>query len=76
MLAIGNRELDAAPELGRTVLCWLCGKRHLVKYGNERLPDGTSRPTKALAFFRCGRRSYLCGIRGKEVRPRENKLAE
>ena len=76
MLAIGNKELDAAPELGETVLCWLCGKQHPVEHGEEVLRDGTRRPTTMLAFFRCGEKSYLCGIRGKEVRPRENKLAE
>ena len=67
MIAIGNEELAAAPALGKTIKCRICGKRHKVEYGNEILPDGTKKPSKALAFYRCGGSCYLAGISGKEI---------
>lgn len=58
MIAIGNEEIDKLPPLGKTVKCWICGKRHKVK------------SVSTLAFFYCGKSTYLCGINGKEWRPK------
>ncbi len=69
ILAISNPELKALPELKGFVRCWVCGKRHRVRYGHRRLNDGTLEPSDTLAFMKCGGKSYLCGIKGKEWRP-------
>ena len=68
MIAVGNEELNAAPELGETIRCLICGEIHEVEYGSLVQPDGTKAPTKMLAFFSCGGKSYLCGIDGKDIR--------
>ena len=70
MLASGNDELERLPFLDSTVECWRCGKRHPVLYGKKVLPDGTRKPSKRLACFHCAGKSYLCGINGKEWRPK------
>lgn len=57
-IAIGNDELGE--ELGETVDCWVCGARHPVEQSEP----------PVLSFFRCGDKLYLCGIKGKEWRPR------
>ena len=67
-LAVGNDELENMPKLDKTIKCWMCGKRHKVKYGDEILSDGTKKPSKLLAFFNCGKNAYLAGINGKEWR--------
>jgi hypothetical protein len=72
MFAVGNEELNAAPELGETIKCLICGEVHEVEYGDLVKPDGTKAPTKMLAFFSCGDKSYLCGIDGKDIRRRGN----
>ena len=69
-LAVGADELET--ELKETVSCWICGETHPVEYGERVLEDGTKVPSKMLAFFRCGGECYLCGINGKELRPRTN----
>ena len=70
MLVIGNDELDRSTPLGNTIQCWICGKRHRVKYGQKKNPDtGELEDSKLLAFFNCGGKSYLCGINGREIRP-------
>ena len=66
-LAVGNDELGG--ELGKTVKCWICGKRHRVSYGEKVNADGSKEPSKTLAFFKCRGKTYLCGIDGKEWRP-------
>ena len=68
MLAIGNDEIEKAPKLGNFILCSICGKRHKVEYGEEVLPDGTKKPSKLLAFYKCGEKNYLAGINGKDIR--------
>jgi len=65
MLAIGNEELG--DPLGSEIKCKRCGQMHPVEYGDEVLPDGTKRKSDLLAFYRCGRNSYLCGINGREL---------
>jgi len=54
--SIGNNEIEKLPPLGDTIVCWVCGEEHKVESGK-------------LAFFKCGDKSYLCGIDGKEWRP-------
>lgn len=68
MLAVGNDEL--VNDLGPTVKCWICGKMHRVRYGDLILPDGTKKPSTLFAYFNCRGKSYMCGINGKEVRPK------
>jgi phage terminase large subunit GpA-like protein len=70
MLAIGNEELDKYPVMGKSVKCPHCGKRHKVLYGKKVLPDGTTEPSKALAFYKCGDNKYLAGIDGKNIMER------
>lgn len=67
MLAIGYDELKN--DLGKTVLCWICGKRHKVRYGDLIKADGTREKSTLFAYFKCRGKSYMCGINGKECRP-------
>jgi hypothetical protein len=69
-IAIGDEELAKAKPIGKTVKCWICGKRHEVKYGERILEDGTREPTNVLAFYNCSGHTYLCGLKGKEFRPK------
>ena len=62
MLAIGANELHEP--LGDTVECHKCGQKHPIEYGEEVLKDGTMKPSKLLAFYKCGDKSYLAGIDG------------
>ena len=66
MLAIGNNEPKKGP-LGETIKCPHCGENHDVGYSDMVLANGTKQPSKALAFYRCGGVSYLCGIDGREI---------
>jgi hypothetical protein len=70
MFAIGNDELARCGEIGNTIKCHMCGKRHKVKYGEEVLSDGTKVPSKTLAFYKCNGKDYLAGIEGKDIRSR------
>ena len=70
MLAIGNNELAKQPPVKWVVKCWKCGKNHRVRYGVEVMPDGTRRPTNLIAFMKCGKNTYLCGVNGKQWSPR------
>jgi len=68
MFAIGNDEKEKAPELGKIIQCYQCGKRHRIRYGHEVLKDGTKVPSDKLAFYKCGDSDYLAGINGKDIR--------
>jgi len=68
MLALGNEEIEAAPDLGDFILCTMCGKKHKIRYGDKKLPDGSKKPSKLLAFYCCGDKTYLAGINGKDIR--------
>ena len=70
MLAVGNDELDALPNLGDFILCQNCGERHRVEYGDEVQEDGSKIKSNLLAFYKCGGKTYLVGIRGKDIRRR------
>ncbi len=67
MFAIGNNELDEKEPLGDFILCDKCGERHIITYGDEVMPDGTKKPSKLLAFYDCGGKSYLAGINGRRI---------
>jgi hypothetical protein len=67
MYAIGNEELEQLPEIGESVLCPRCGQLHPVQYGERVLPGGNKEPSKTLAFYKCGEKSYLAAINGKSV---------
>ena len=67
MFAVSNAELQAAPGIGKTLKCHMCGKRHKVRYGDKIREDGVRVPSKLLAYYKCGNASYICAIDGKEV---------
>lgn len=70
MIAVGQGELDAAPELKGLIDCPHCGKRHRVKKSIDR--DGHK---GCLDYYVCGSKTYLCGIGGKLLTfPRTKKL--
>ena len=62
MLAIGADELHEP--LSDAVECPQCGQQHSIEYGEEVLKDGTRKPSKLLAFYKCGDKTYLAGING------------
>ncbi len=68
MFAIGNDELENAPELGKSITCHICGKKHKTMYADEVMKNGTKNASRLLAFFKCRGKSYLAGINGKDVR--------
>jgi len=70
MLAIGAEELKEAPNLGETIICHMCGEEHLIEYGQRVFKDGSKVEDKTLAFFKCGEKTYLAGINGKDIRKR------
>lgn len=69
MLAFGNDEIASQPPLGETIACEMCGQDHAVTYGETVDADGTRTPSKLLAFFTCGERTYLAGIKGRRLPP-------
>ena len=66
MFTIGNDELEKLPRIGKTVACKTCGKRHRIKYGNQALSDGSTFKSD-IAFYNCGDKTYLAGVRGKNI---------
>ena len=62
--AINAVEYPGTRQLGDVVECPQCGQKHTVEYGEEVLKDGTKKPSKLLAFYSCGDKSYLAGING------------
>ena len=70
--AFGQDEIDDAPPIGNTIACWMCGKRHRVSTSTGKMQDGSEGRTR-LHFFKCRGVSYMCGIDGKEMRPRGKK---
>lgn len=49
--------------LGDTVKCWRCGEDHPVEPSLEE--EGS-----ILAYMECGGKSFLCGVKGMEWRPK------
>jgi len=76
MLIFSNVELDQMPPLGKTVKCWICGKRHQVYYGKKLQPDGTLAESKVVAFMVCGGQDYLCGINGRKWVPKRHRAGQ
>ena len=72
MFAIGNEELEGAPDLGDTIVCPHCHLRHPVEHGSRVEQDGTLTPCTRLSFYKCGEDTYLCGIRGVSVMNRRD----
>lgn len=68
MLAVGPEDLGE--KVGKSIKCPHCGEEHPIKYGTQEMPDGTWRETKMLAFYTCGEKSYLAGIDGQLLKPR------
>ena len=61
-LAIGNEELgDPIPD---EIVCPHCEGLHTIEYGTQEI-DGKHVPSKLLAFYQCGSKSYLAGINGR-----------
>lgn len=67
MFTIGNDELKEKQDLGETIICPRCGEIHEVEFGEEVLKDGTRVPSDSLAFYKCGKKCYLCGVDGKSI---------
>ena len=65
--SFGNDELVGKPELGKTITCPHCGKVHDIQYRETLLPDETTKPSKALAFYNCGEKVYLVGVNAKNI---------
>lgn len=70
MLAIGNNELGRV--LGESVSCPHCGESHAVENSAPSITykaDGskTAGPAGLLQFYRCGDKSYVCGLQGRAV---------
>jgi len=66
-VAIGNDELGES-DVGETLKCKRCGKKHKVEYGEEILKDGTRIPSKLLGFIKCRGKAYLVAINGKLIK--------
>ena len=71
--AMGNDELAKMPALKDEVLCIRCGKMHKVQFPKEILKDGTKVESKTLAFVECRGKSFLVGIKGKDITLRFRK---
>jgi hypothetical protein len=67
MFTIGSDELKRYPELGETVNCPHCGGTHPVRFAREEIDPGIWKETETLAFYNCGERSFLCGLKGKDI---------
>jgi len=51
LFAIGNEELSGCPKIGKTILCEICSKRYRLKYGKEKLKDGSLVETMMLTLI-------------------------
>jgi hypothetical protein len=66
MLAIGANE--QGDFLGREIECPNCGGRHAVEHGKELNKEtGEYEESTLLQFYKCGDKSYLCGIKHRSV---------
>jgi hypothetical protein len=66
-IAVGNGDLEKNEDVGDTILCPRCKKHHKIEHGEEVLKDGTRKPSRILALYRCKGKSYLAGIGGKLI---------
>ena len=67
-IAVSNGELAGNPKVGKTFLCPRCNVAHAVEHGETVNKDGTRSPSKLLAFYQCGEKSYLGGFHGREIK--------
>jgi len=67
MFAIRNDELESCEPIGDSIVCAKCNEEHLIEYGETVLPDGTKKPSRMLAFYKCGDITYLAGLKGKKI---------
>ena len=78
-LAIGNDELKDNDVIGDSIICYVCGQEHEIRYGDEvKEIDGKEVRTKStlLAIYDCGGKTYLAGIAGKDIRSRLKPRSE
>jgi hypothetical protein len=61
MMAVGNDELGKSIPDDARVQCHICGRAHKIQYGKSQ----NGEETRLLAFYRCGKSSYVCGIAGR-----------
>ena len=63
--AIGNDEIEKGAPIkkGDKIKCPRCGKKHIIKYGK----DERGKETGMLAFYNCGKETYLAGINGHSI---------
>jgi hypothetical protein len=63
VIAIGNDELGMTIPAGARIKC----PRATCRTGSHRVAWGTSKgvESRLLAFYRCGQRSFLCGVNGR-----------
>lgn len=66
MYSISDNELQNKSKLGKSIKCEICGKRHKLIYADE-IKDGKKIPSDFLAFYKCGKTSYLAGIGGRKI---------
>jgi len=64
MITVSNEELEESPYLEKEITCKICGNKHKVEYAK----DSEGNESKTLQFFKCGEKSYICGINGKDIR--------
>ena len=63
-----KEEIKELPPLGDFILCTLCGTRHIIRYGKEKMEDGTMVESKKLSFVTCKEVDYIVGLNGKDIR--------
>ena len=65
--SISFDELENKPLLGKSIKCTKCGKRHKIIFGTE-TETGKKVKSDFLSFYKCGKKSYLAGISGRDIR--------
>lgn len=69
MFTLGNDEAEKLPKVGDTIECQKCGEDHPVKSGKD--TDGNDSPL--IQYYKCGEKTYLCGVNGKDITGRFKK---
>jgi len=68
MFSIGNDQLEKCKPFGDFIYCNRCTKRHIIRYGEKVLTDGTKKLDKLLAYVKCDdAKSFLVGMNYKKV---------
>jgi len=68
-VVFSNDELKTKKDIGQFATCPNCKQQHEVKYGDKVLEDGTTVPSKLLAYIKCpeNNAAYLVGVNGKLI---------